>query len=253
MPKSSKSLPALRMRRHRVRSNESKCLCSDKRRIELMSAAMDPDHSPEENPLLAPWAGPFQAPPFERIKPNHFVEAFETAFSVAQAEIHAIAANPEPPSVENTIVALERSGRLLTRISSVFFNLATAATNDAIQAIEREVAPKLARHRSALYLNEALFRRVDALHKRREELGLEAEQAQLLHRYHVGFSRNGGGLADGPKARLAEVAERLAGLGTNFSQNVLADEKDYVLFLPAKEDLAGLPKPVISAAAQAAA
>ncbi|HMF06355.1 MAG TPA: M3 family metallopeptidase, partial [Methylocella sp.] len=160
---------------------------------------------------------------------------------------------PEPPSVENTIVALERSGRLLTRISSVFFNLATAATNDAIQAIEREVAPKLARHRSALYLNEALFRRVDTLHKRREELGLEAEQAQLLHRYHVGFSRNGGDLADGPKARLAEIAERLAGLGTNFSQNVLADEKDYVLFLPAKEDLAGLPKPVISAAAQAAA
>jgi peptidyl-dipeptidase Dcp len=214
---------------------------------------MDHDPSPDINPLLAPWTAPFEAPPFDSIKPSHFIEAFETALSRAQAEIDAIAVNPQAPSFENTIVALERSGRLLTRVSSVFFNLATANTNDEIEAIEREIAPKLARHRSAIYLNEQLFRRVDALYARRAELGLGAEEAQLLHRYHAGFMRNGGGLADGPKARLAEIAERLAALGTKFSQNVLADEKAYVLFLDEEEDLAGLPPTIVSAAAQAAA
>src|SRR5262249_23503296 len=180
---------------------------------------MERDPSLETNPLLAPWTGPFEAPPFNRINPRHFVEAFESALSLAQAEIDALAANPEPPSFENTIVALERSGRLLTRISSVFFNLTTANTNDEIEAIERKIAPRIARHRCCFYLNEPLFRRVDALCKRREDLVLDAEEAQLLNRYHVGFSRNGGGLAGGPKARLAEIAERLAALGTKFSQN----------------------------------
>jgi peptidyl-dipeptidase Dcp len=218
-----------------------------------MSAAMEHDLSPDINPLLARWTGPFEAPPFDSIKPSHFVEAFETALSLAQTEIDAIAANPEAPSFENAIIALERSGRLLTRVSSVFFNLATADTNDAIQAIEREIAPKLARRRSAVYLNEPLFRRVDVLYARREELGLDAEQVQLLHRYHVGFSRNGAGLPDSSKARLAEIAERLATLGTEFLQNVLADEKAYLLLLTAKEDLTGLPPQVVYAAAQAAA
>jgi peptidyl-dipeptidase Dcp len=214
---------------------------------------MDHDHSLDINPLLAQWTGPFEAPPFDSIKPNHFVEAFETALSLAQAETDAIAANPEAPTFENTIVALERSGRLLTRVSLVFSNLSTADTGDEIEALEREIAPKLAQRRSAIYLNESLFRRVDALYARRAELGLDAEQTQLLHRYHVAFSRYGGGLADGPKSRLAEIAQRLAVLGTKFSQNVLADEKAYVLFLTEEEDLAGLPSPVISAAAQAAA
>jgi peptidyl-dipeptidase Dcp len=214
---------------------------------------MDHDHSLDINPLLAQWTGPFEAPPFDSIKPNHFVEAFETALSLAQAETDAIAANPEAPTFENTIVALERSGRLLTRVSLVFSNLSTADTSDEIEALEREIAPKLAQRRSAIYLNESLFRRVDALYAQRAELGLDAEQTQLLHRYHVAFSRNGGGLADGPKSRLAEIAQRLAALGTKFSQNVLADEKAYVLFLTEEEDLAGLPSPVISAAARAAA
>ncbi len=214
---------------------------------------MDRDPSLDINPLLAPWTAPFEAPPFDSIKPSHFIEAVETALSRAQAEIDAIAANPQAPSFENTIVALERSGRLLTRVSSVFFNLATADTNDEIEAIEREIAPKLARHRSAIYLNESLFHRVDALYARREELGLDAEETQLLQRYHVAFSRNGGGLPEGPKARLAEIAERLATLGTKFSQNVLADEKAYVLFLDEEEDLAGLPPTIVSAATQAAA
>ena len=202
---------------------------------------MDQETSRGTNPLLEPWTGPFGAPPFDRLKPSQFGQAFEIALGLAQAEITAIAAGPNPPSFENTIEALERSGRDLTLISAVFFNLARADTNDVIEAIEREIAPKLARHRSEIYLNDALFRRIEALHARRGKLGLDPEQARVLERYHIAFLRNGGGLPDATKARLAEIAERLATLGTKFGQNVLADEKAYMLVLVAKDDLAGLP------------
>jgi peptidyl-dipeptidase Dcp len=214
---------------------------------------MNPDHSFETNPLLAPWTGPFEAPPFDRIEPSHFAGAFDIALEAAKAEIYSIAADPEPRSFENTIAALEKSGRLLTRVSAVFSNLATAHTNTELEAIERDIAPKLARHRSSIYLNEDLFRRVDALYARRGELGLNAEEGQVLKRYHATFLRSGGGLGQDKKARLAEIAEQLATLGTKFSQNVLAGEQAYLLVLESKEDLAGLPPLALSAAAKTAA
>ena len=214
---------------------------------------MDQETSRETNPLLEPWTGPFGAPPFDRLKPSHFGQAFEIALGLAQAEAGAIAADPKPPSFANTIEALERSGRELTRICSVFFNLARADTNDELEAIEREIAPKLARHRSGIFLNTALFERVDALYSRRGDLGLNAEQARVLERYHVVFLRNGGGLPEEAKARLAAIVERLATLGTKFGQNVLADEKAYMLVLADRDDLAGLPASLVSAAARTAA
>ena len=192
---------------------------------------MDKDNSLAENPLLAAWMGPFEAPPFDRLKPDHFVSAFEAALAAAKAETGAIAANPAPPSFENTIEALERSGRSLTRVSAVFFNLASADTNDEFQAIEREMAPRLARHRSEIFMNGALFPRIATLHARGHELGLDTEQSRVLDRYHTAFVRNGGGLPDVTRARLAEISERLATLGTQFGQNVLADEKAYMLVL----------------------
>ena len=202
--------------------------------------------------MLAPWTGPFEAPPFDRLKPSHFEKAFEAALAGAAAEAAAIAANPEPPSFENTIEALERSGHDLTRVAAVFFNLASADTNDEFEAIERDMAPRLARHRSEIYLNDALFQRIAALHARRGELGLDAER-QGSRRYYTSFVRNGGGLPDATKARLAKINERLATLGTKFGQNVLADEKAYMLVLTAKDDLAGLPGSLVSAAARTAA
>jgi peptidyl-dipeptidase Dcp len=213
---------------------------------------MDNERSSKINPLLEPWTGPFEAPPFGHLKTSHFREAFELALGGAQAEVMAIAANPEAPTFGNTIEALERSGRQLTRISSVFFHLANADTNDELQAIERDIAPKLARHRVEVFLNGALFRRVDALHVHRNEVALDGEQARVLERYHIAFLRNGGGLPDETKTRLAAIAERLAALGTEFAQNVLADEQAYELVLAAKEDLAGLPASLVSAAAQMA-
>ncbi|WOJ90938.1 M3 family metallopeptidase [Methylocapsa polymorpha] len=207
----------------------------------------------EPNPLLEPWTGPFEAPPFHRFAAEHFRPGFEAALAEQRAEIAAIAANPEPPTFENTIGALERSGHALDRVASVFFNLAGSHTNDELQAIEREIAPALSRHRSEIYLNDALFRRVEALEARREKLGLDAEQARVLERYYIAFKRQGGGLPAGAKARLAGIGERLATLGTAFGQNVLADEKDYLLVLQAPEDLAGLPPSLVAAAAQTAA
>jgi len=194
----------------------------------------------DENPLLEPWTGPFEAPPFDRIEPGHFRPAFDAALKDARREVDAIAANPAPPTFANTIEALERSGRSLDRVGGVFFNLTGAATNDELQAIEREIAPVLARHRNETYLNEALFKRIDALKAEEDGLGLSAEQARVLERYHLNFTRAGAGAQPDPKARLAAIGERLATLAAEFGQNVLADEKAWLMLLD-EEDLAGLP------------
>ena len=185
----------------------------------------------DDNPLLEPWTGPFEAPPFERIEPRHFRPAFEAALKESRAEIDAVAADPEPPSFANTIEALERSGKSLDKAAGVFFNLTGAATNDEIQAIEREIAPVLARHRNETYLNDALFSRIDALKADADKLGLSAEQARVLERYHLNFTRAGAGAPPATKARLAAIGERLASLGAAFGQNVLADEKAWLMLL----------------------
>jgi len=206
----------------------------------------------DNNPLLEAWTGPFEAPPFERVEPGHFRPAFEVALKEAREEIDRVAANPDPPSFANTIEALERSGRSRDKVSRVFFNLAGAATNDELQAIEREMAPVLSRHRSETYLNDALFARIDALKADEHKLGLSAEQTRVLARYHLDFTRAGAGLSPETKARLAAISERLATLGAQFGQNVLADEKAWLLLLE-KDDLDGLPDFFIASAARIAA
>jgi peptidyl-dipeptidase Dcp len=206
----------------------------------------------DANPLLEPWTGPFEAPPFDRFEPRQFRPAFDAALKEARTEIDAVAADPAAPTFANTIEALERSGRSLDKVASVFFNLAGAHTNDELQAIEREIAPVLARHRSETYLNEALFKRIDALNADATKLGLSAEQARVLDRYHLDFTRAGAGAPPEVKARLAAIAERLATLAAQFGQNVLKDEKDWLLLLDAP-DLDGLPDFFISSAARIAA
>ena len=220
--------------------------------VQTIGAALEQPFVEEQNPLLAPWTGPFEAPPFARIEPEHFRPAFETALKEARAEIDAIAGNPAPPSFANTIEALERSARSLDKVAGVFFNLAGAATTDELQAIEREMAPILSRHRSETFFNEALFARIEALKADEEKLGLNEEQARVLERYHRNFTRTGAGLPAEKKARLAEIAERLASLGAQFGQNVLADEKSFLLLLDAG-DLEGLPDFLVKGAARTAA
>ncbi len=204
------------------------------------------------NPLIATWNTPFGLPPFESIAPEHYKPAFDQALADQQIEIAAIAGSEAAPTFANTIEALERSGAALKRVGGVFFNLAGSHTNEAIQAIEREMAPILAKHRNSIFMNEALYRRVAALYDNRESLGLDAEQTRVLDRYHTIFVRAGAKLAPDEKKHLAAITERLASLGTQFSQNVLADEKSYQLVLETEEDLAGLPSFLREAAAQAA-
>jgi peptidyl-dipeptidase Dcp len=206
-----------------------------------------------ENPLLRSWATPFAVPPFEQIAPEHFSPAFDAAIAEQRAEIDAIAENSAAPTFENTLDALELSGQNLRRVSAAFFNLAGAHTNDRIQAIELEIAPRLAQHRNAIFLNEALYRRIESLYERRDAMNLTAEQSRVLERYRTIFVRQGAALAPDAKKRLAEINERLALLGTKFGQNVLADEKAYSLVLESEDDLAGLPDFVRDAAAEAAA
>ncbi|MGE0061261.1 MAG: M3 family metallopeptidase [Xanthobacteraceae bacterium] len=202
-------------------------------------------------PLTADWTGPFGLPDFAAATPEQFGPAFDTALKAHKAEIAAIAGNPDAPTFDNTVAALERAGRTLDRVSALFWVLAGADTSDAIEAVERDVSPLLARHSNELYLNAALFTRIDSLWQRRASLGLDAEQARALERHHTRFVRAGAALDKPAQQRLAAITERLASLGTTFGQNVLADEKAYALILE-EGDLAGLPD-FARAAARAAA
>ncbi len=194
-----------------------------------------------ENPFFATWTTPNAAPPFSDIKPEHFRQAYERALAEHDTEISAIAADPTPPNFDNTIAALEGTGRALTRVSNVFHVLAGAHSNDALLEIEREIAPQIARHWNKIHTNAALFQRIDTLAKDTDRFDLSAEQKRVLERYHITFRRAGAGLDAAAKGRLAEIIERLAALGTSFSQNVLADEQAFALSLHDEAELAGLP------------
>ena len=194
----------------------------------------------QPNPLLSEFTGRFGLPAFGAVTPDHFRPAFDAALAQHRAEIDAIAASAGTPTFANTIEALEKSGRALERVANVFFVLAGADTGDAIEAVERDVSPLLARHSNALYLNRALYARIADLYARRDTLGLSAEQARVLDRYHTRFVRAGAALDQAQQDRLAAINERLATLGTQFGQNVLADEKSYALVLD-EGDLVGLP------------
>ncbi|MPZ55157.1 MAG: peptidase M3 [Rhizobiales bacterium] len=215
-------------------------------------SSTDSSTANDPNPLLQPWAAPFAVPPFRELLPEHYRPAFDAALAEHRREIDAIASDPAAPGFDNTIAAMELAGQTLRRVSAVFFNLCGTDGNDATEAIEREIAPVLARHRMAILLNEALFRRVDDLHQHRDALGISTEQRRVLERHHIVFRRAGAGLNPVSKQRLAEITERLASLGTAFSQAVLADEKAFMLVLDGEADLAGLPDFLRAAARQAA-
>lgn len=204
------------------------------------------------NPLMAPFAGAHGVPPFGEIKPEHFVPAFEQAMAKHDREIAAIIANPQAPDFDNTIAAMELAGGALSRTADVFFALSGAHTSDAIMEIEREISPRLAAHHNAIYLNSDLFNRVEAVFQKASSLNLTDEQARVLERYRTGFRRAGAHLDDKAKKRLAEIGQRLATLGTAFSQNVLTDERDTFLVLESEDDLAGLPDFLRTAAKEAA-
>jgi peptidyl-dipeptidase Dcp len=204
-----------------------------------------------DNPFFETWTAPFGMPPFDRIRPEHFPPAFDRGMKEQIAEIAAITGSSAPPTFADTIEALERGGRLLDRVSRVFFNLDLSDTNEELEAVARDFAPRLAQHQMRIALDADLFARIADLHARRASLGLAVDQLRLLERYHLRFVRSGALLRPEQKERMASISERLASLHTQFGQNVLHDERDWQLVLDEK-DLDGLPGFARSAAAQAA-
>jgi peptidyl-dipeptidase Dcp len=203
------------------------------------------------NPLLKAWQTPFETPPFADLTPEHFLPAFEQAFADHAAEIAAIEHDPAAPDFANTITALERSGKLLSKVSAVFYDLVSAHSNPALLEIDKEVSLRMARHWNPIQMNAVLFGRIALLHENRTSLKLTGEQMRLLERTYTRFRRAGAGLDEPAKKRMAEINERLAHLGTAFSHHLLGDEQDWFMEL-GEADHDGLPESFIAAAKAAA-
>lgn len=198
--------------------------------------------SQEPNPLLAEWDTPFGAPPFPQFLPAHFSPAFDKVLADHRAQVDAIAGSPELPTFDNTIAALERAGLPLGRLCAIFFGLIGADTNDDLDALQTEFAPRLSRHHSDIFMNERLFSRIEQLWEARKTSCADEEQTKVLERYRTDFIRSGVALDEADKQRMKEIKDRMSSLMTAFSQNVLADERDYVLELKNEADLEGLPQ-----------
>src|SRR6202161_1583819 len=203
------------------------------------------------NPLLRPWQTPFETPPFADIAPEHFLPAFEQAFADHAAEIKAIEHDPAAPDFANTVTALERSGKLRSKVAAVFYDLVSAHSNPALLEIDKEVSLRMARHWNPIMMNAVLFGRIALLYDNRASYGLSSEETRLLERTYTRFHRSGAGLDDVAKKRMAEINERLAHLGTSFSHHLLGDEQDWFMEL-GEADRDGLSDSFIAAAKAAA-
>ena len=206
----------------------------------------------EMNPFFTESTLPYAVPPFDQIGDAHYLPAFERGMAEQLDEVDAIANGSEPPTFENTLVPLERSGRLLDRVATPFFNLASANTNDTMDGIRTEIAPRLAAHSDQILLNGALFARVKTLYEQRDSLGVDAESQRLIEEYHTDFVRAGAELSESQKERMQEINAELATLQTTFSQNVLSEVNDAAVVVDTREELAGLSEDQIAAAAEAA-
>src|SRR3989454_6325130 len=210
------------------------CALLSAAQITAVSAA-DPD-----NPLLKESALHYHYPPFDKSKDAHFVPAIEAGMREQLKEVDLVANNSEKPAFENTVVALERTGRLLDRAERTFSNLNACNTNPTLQKIETEMAPKLSAHRDAIHLNGKLFARLKELYDNRDKLGLDPESAYLLERYYKDFVRAGAQLSDTDKEKLKKINAELATLQTQFEQNVLKEKNASSIVVDKKDDLAGL-------------
>jgi peptidyl-dipeptidase Dcp len=204
----------------------------------------------DSNPLLPAWSGPYGGiPPFDKIKATDLQAALEAGMTEGLAELEKIANDPSPPTFDNTIAAMERSGRLLDRVTTVYGIYSSTLSDDTVQAVEREMEPKLAAFRDSVTQNEKLFRRIAAVYDARDTSNLTAEQQRLVWLQYTSFVRAGAKLDAQAKKRLSEINQQLATLFTSFSQNLLADENDRFLLIEDEADLAGLPDAVRDGAA----
>lgn len=217
----------------------------------LIMAACTAPKNTDDNPFFQEWKTPYGVAPFDQIKDEHYMPAFKKGMAEHLAEIRQIAENPEPPTFANTLAAMEKSGKLLDKVSNVFFNLVSANTNDAKQALRRELSPMLSSHQDDIMLNAKLFQRIKTLYEDRDNLDLTGEQRRLLEDNYRDFVRGGANLNETDKAKLREINEKLSLLTVKFSDNVLKEDNAFELVLDEK-DLTGLPEGVKTAAAEAA-
>jgi peptidyl-dipeptidase Dcp len=213
---------------------------------------IQPASGQDANPFFAEWTAPFQAPPFDKIKDEHYRPAFQAGMSRQKEEVEAIVSNPQPPTFANTVEALERSGGLLTRVSNIFFSMTAANTNEEMQKIEAEVSPLLAKHNDDIFLNPKLFARIKAVYEQKDKLDLTPEQRRLLDKFYRSFVRGGANLEQTQQAQFRKINEELAVLTVKFSENLLKEDNAFALILDRPEDLAGLPPSVVDGAAAAA-
>jgi peptidyl-dipeptidase Dcp len=205
-----------------------------------------------DNPLLTEFNTPFGVPPFEKIRPQHYAPAFEVAMAEHMKEIDAIVNNRENPTFVNTIVALDKSGELLNRISRIFFGLTEANTNDSIQKIQVEISPKLSAHSDAINLNVKLFSRIKSVYENQKSFNLDAVQTYILENLYKGFVRNGANLTPAKQEELKKLNSDLSVYMVTFNQNVMSETNDFKLVIDKNEDLAGLPEGSVAGAAEAA-
>ncbi|GHE28310.1 M3 family metallopeptidase [Sphingobacterium griseoflavum] len=219
----------------------------------VVVGCQDQDKTPQtDNPLLLHYDTPFEVPPFDKIKDEHFRPAFHAALAQHKLEIDSIVNNSEEPDFKNTIVALEDAGTLLNSVNTVFRNVSGANTNDSLQAIDKEIAPVLSAHRDEIFLNEKLFARVKSVYEKKGTLGLDAEDGMLLEETFKNFVRAGANLPVKQKEKLKEINTELSVLAVQFGQNALAENNAFELVVDKEADLAGLPAGLKAAAADEA-
>jgi len=217
-----------------------------------MTTGFSQNEVKETNPLLVEWNTPHQTPPFQEIKHAHFIPAIDATLTEAKKEVDAIINSTDQPTFQNTIVALEICGENLERATSVLFNLNSAETDDEIQAITREVSPKLSEFSNYVSLDERLFGKVKSVYAQKENLHLSPQDLQLLEKKYLGFVRSGANLEGDAKKRYAEITTELSQLSLKFGENVLAETNAYQLHITDKKDLSGIPESECEAAAQVA-
>ena len=223
--------------------------------ITLASCTSKPEQQPEAespNPFLTEFTTPFQVPPFDQIKNEHYLPAFEAGIAEQQAEVEAIINNPEPATFENTILPFDKSGQILDRVSNVFFNLNECLTDDEMISIAEQVLPMLSKHGDAIAMNPRLFERIDYVYQHRNEMDLDDQQIRVVEKYHQDFIRSGAGLNAEQQAELSQINERLSTLSLQFGNNLLKENSNYKLVIDNEADLAGLPQTSIDAAAEQA-
>ena len=223
--------------------------------ITLASCTNEPKPQPEvekPNPFLSEYTTPFQVPPFDQIKNEHYLPAFEAGMKEQLAEVEAIVNNGEPATFENTILPYDKSGQTLSRVSNVFFNLNECLTNDDMVAIAEQVLPLLSKHSDAIMMNPKLFERIDYVYQHRNEMGLDDQQIRVVEKYHQDFMRHGAGLDAEQQAELSRINEQLSMLSLQFGNNLLKENAGYKLVIENEADLAGLPQTSIDAAAEQA-